>query len=315
MPEEGINMTIALISHPECLLHDTGVGHPECADRLRVISEELALSDLAPFLHHEIAPPATREQLRRVHDEAYIHKLQQLSPSQGLIQLDEDTIICSHTLPAAFHAAGAVVRGVDLVLSNLSLDAAFCNIRPPGHHAERAPAMGFCFFNNIAVGIAHALTHHHLKRVAIIDFDVHRGNGTEEMFKNNKKTLICSIYEQFLYPAHDVQLNANNIIYIPLAPRSTGREFRAELIMNGLVKLDDFKPDIIFVSAGFDGHMRDKISSLNLTEADYLWISRQIKKIADLHCPGRVVSTLEGGYALEVLGQCVVAHLRGLLSN
>lgn len=306
-------MTIALITHPECLLHDTGSGHPECPDRLRVITDELALSSLVPSLQYEIAPQATLEQLLRVHDEAYINTLIQMVPSQGLTRIDPDTVMSPHTLSAAFHAAGAVVRGVDLVLSNQQINAAFCNVRPPGHHAERAQAMGFCFFNNIAVGVAHALEHHHLKRVAIVDFDVHRGNGTEDMFQNNKKVLICSMYEQFLYPAHEIQVNAKNIIYIPLDAGSTGREFRAELSLHALEKINEFRPEIIFISAGFDGHVCDNISSLNLTEADYLWISRQIKRIADIHCPGRIVSTLEGGYALEVLGKCVISHLQGLL--
>jgi len=305
-------MTIAFITHPECLLHDTGFGHPECPDRLRVISDELSRSYLKPFLQYEIAPLATLEQLCRVHDESYINSLIQRAPTQGLINLDPDTVMSPHTLSAAFHAAGAVVRGVDLVLSNPQINAAFCNVRPPGHHAEHAQAMGFCFFNNIAVGVAHALEHHHLKRVAIVDFDVHRGNGTEDILQNNKKVLICSIYEQFLYPAHEIQI-AKNIIYIPLDAGSTGREFRAEVSQHGLDKINDFKPEMIFVSAGFDGHMRDIISDLNLTEADYLWISRQIKQIADIHCPGRIVSTLEGGYALDVLGKCVVTHLQGLL--
>jgi acetoin utilization deacetylase AcuC-like enzyme len=173
--------------------------------------------------------------------------------------------------------------------------------------------MGFCLLNNLAVGVAHAIKHHHIKRVAIVDFDAHRGNGTEEIFQNNKKVLICSIYEQFLYPIDEPITNAMNIINIPLAAGATGREFRAEIILHGLDKLNAFKPEMIFFSAGFDGHEKDTISNLNLTEVDYLWITQQIKQIANNHSQGRIVSVLEGGYALDVLGHCVVAHVKGLI--
>ena len=306
-------MTVALISHPDCLLHDTGFGHPECSQRLQVILNALARSDLVPFLQAEIAPQATREQLQRVHDKQYIDALFHCAPSEGLINLDPDTVMSPHTLAAAQYAAGAVIRGVDLVLSDSQIKAAFCNIRPPGHHAERAHAMGFCFFNNLAVGVAHALEHHHLKRVAIVEFDVHRGNGTEDIFQNNNQVLICSIYEQFLFPLDDPSNHIKNIINIPLTAGSTGSEFRAEITQHGIDKINAFKPEMIFISAGFDGHERDNISNLNLTEADYLWITQQVKQIADKYCQGRIVSVLEGGYALDIIGQCVVAHVRGLL--
>ncbi len=217
----------------------------------------------------------------------------------------------SHTLAAALHAAGAVVKAVDLVLTHKT-NTVFCNVRPPGHHAEHDAAMGFCFFNNIAVGVAHALNKYHLKRIAIVDFDVHRGNGTEDIFKHNKKVLICSSYEFFLYPHHLPQPNADNIIYIPLEPGSTGKEFRAELSLYGMNKLDEFSPELIFFSAGFDGHKNDNISNLKLTESDYYWVTQQVKEIADRHCQGRIISVLEGGYALDVLGECVLSHLKGL---
>lgn len=306
-------MTIALISHPDCLLHDSGLDHPECPDRLRVISNALASADLEPFLTHERAPLASREQLRRVHDEEYIDSLFQLTPQQGFVDLDPDTVMSPHTLSAALHAAGAVIKAVDLVLSDRKISTAFCNVRPPGHHAERARAMGFCFFNNLAVGVAHAIEYYRIKRVAIVDFDAHRGNGTEDIFQHNKKILIFSMYEQFLYPFDKPITNAKNIINIPLAAGATGREFRAEITQHVLDKLSAFKPEIIFISAGFDGHEKDNISDLNLTEFDYLWISQQIKQIANSDGQGRIVSVLEGGYALDVLGQCVVAHLKGLI--
>lgn len=306
-------MTIALITHPDCLLHDTGLENPECPERLRVIAAEINRSDIKEsVIHYETAPLATLEQLSRVHDTDYINRLLSLSPKHGLINLDPDTVLSQYTLTAARRAAGAVILGVDLVLSNQPIHTAFCNIRPPGHHAERARAMGFCFFNNVAVGVAHALEHHHMKRIAIIDFDAHRGNGTEDIFQNNKHVLICSIYEQDIYPYYPVQ-TFKNMIHIPLNSGATGREFRAEFIQYGLDRIKEFKPEMIFFSAGFDGHMQDPLSNLNLTEFDFLWITRQIKQIAKDHSQGRMISVLEGGYALNILGQAVVAHLRGLL--
>ena len=305
-------MTVAYVSHPDCLLHDAGAGHPECSQRLQVIFDALVHSDSLSILQYEKAPKVTREQLLRVHDEHYINAIFKCAPSHGFVHLDPDTVMSPHTLSAALHAAGAAIKAVDLVLSNSQIKAAFCNIRPPGHHAERARAMGFSFFNNLAVGVAHALEHHHLKRVAIVDFDVHRGNGTEDIFQNNKKVIICSIYEQFLFPEDEPSKDIKNIINIPLAAGSTGREFRAEITQFGLDKMNAFKPEMIFISAGFDGHQRDSISNLNLTEFDYLWITQQIKHIADNYSQGRIVSVLEGGYALDVLGSCVAAHVKGL---
>lgn len=304
-------MTITIISHPECLLHDPGFGHPESSKRLQVISQCLAASDLQEKLHYEEASEATIEQLLRVHDEHYIDEIFELSNTKDFVDIDPDTIMNGHTLSAALKAAGAVVQGVDLVLANKT-NIVFCNIRPPGHHAERAQAMGFCFFNNVAVGVAHALEHHKLKRVAIIDFDAHRGNGTDDIFQNNNHVLVCSIFEELLYPG-DEPPHVSNIINVPLPSGATGREFRAEITQHALEKINAFKPELIFFSAGFDGHQQDMMSNLNLTEADYLWISHQIKSIADEHSKGRIVSALEGGYALSVLGQCVVAHLKGII--
>ena len=303
-------MTIAFISHPACLLHTTGLGHPECPERLTVIADAVAKSSLAPFIRNEEAPLVSLEQLQRVHDANYIDHVFQSAPLDGLVYLDPDTAMGPSTLSAARSAAGSVVRAVDLVLSN-QVQAAFCNIRPPGHHAERARAMGFCLFNNIAVGVAHALEHHHVKRVAIIDFDAHRGNGTEDIFQNNKKVLICSIYEQLLYPFDEGQLCAENIINIPLPSGATGREFRAEITQHGIERIKKFKPDLLFFSAGFDGHKDDPLSTLNLTEFDYLWITSQMREIATSYGQARMVSVLEGGYSLSTLGPCVVSHLSG----
>lgn len=302
-------MTV-IISHPDCLLHNSDMLHPECPQRLSVISRALSSADLKEDLGYEDAPLATFEQLYRVHDKKYVDYLLQIAPKEGFVDLDCDTIMTPHTLSASLHAAGAVIKAVDLLLSNQA-KTAFCNVRPPGHHAEPNRAMGFCFFNNIAVGVAHALTFHKLTRIAIIDFDAHRGNGTETIFFNNKKVLICSIFEDQLYP-FDTPNKAKNIINIPLPSGATSREFRSEITQHGLEKLNAFKPQMIFFSAGFDGHFQDTMSHLNLTEMDYLWLTQQIKQIAQAHSQGRMVSVLEGGYALASLGQCVVAHIKGL---
>lgn len=303
-------MTV-IISHPDCLLHNAEIQHPECPERLKVITKALASSELGANLTYQKAPLATEEQLYRVHDKKYIDHLFKLSPKEGFTSIDADTIMTPSTFSAALRAAGAVVKAVDLLLLNQE-KSAFCNIRPPGHHAEHNRATGFCFFNNLAIGVAHALHFHRLKRVAIIDFDAHRGNGTEDIFFNNKQVLICSIYEENLYPA-DIPRKASNIIHVPLPSGATGREFRAEISQNGLERLDAFKPQMIFFSAGFDGHIHDAISNLNLTEFDYLWLTQQIKQIAETHSQGQMVSVLEGGYDLASLGQCIVAHIKGLM--
>ena len=307
-------MTTAIITDPSCLLHQTGIGHPDCADRIIVIANTLAkLKSIETF---EKSIKATLEQLQMVHDLKYIDEIFKLNTENDLINIDSDTLIGPHTLEAALHAAGAVIQAVDLVLSKPpQINSVFCNIRPPGHHAMRDRAMGFCFFNNLAIGVAHAIKTYNFKRIAIVDFDAHRGNGTEDIFLNSKKVLICSIYEDLLYPFDSPPENASNIINIPLAPGSTGREFRAEIIQNMLDKINAFNPEIIFCSAGFDGHEKDPISTLNLTEFDYLWLSQQLKQIADNHCKGRIISVLEGGYALDVLGSCVLAHVSGFSGN
>lgn len=303
-------MTV-IISHPDCLLHNADIQHPECPERLKVITKALASFESGANLCYEEAPLATEEQLYRVHDKKYIDYLRKLNPKEGLISIDADTIMTPHTFSAALRAAGSVVKAVDLLLSNRA-NSAFCNVRPPGHHAEHQRAMGFCFFNNLAIGVAHALHFHKLKRIAIIDFDAHRGNGTEDIFFNHKQVLVCSVYEENLYP-FDQPGQAKNIINIPLPSGATGREFRSEITQHGLERINAFKPQMIFFSAGFDGHIHDTISGLNLTEFDYLWLTQQIKRIAETHSQGKMISVLEGGYDLASLGQCVVAHVKGLM--
>lgn len=302
---------VALISHPNCLLHDMSPNHPERPQRLEAIFAAIVAAGLDTVLKQELAPQATREQLALVHDADYIDDIFAKAPEHGMVILDPDTAMNPFTLNAALHAAGAVVKAVDLVMTKQA-NAAFCNVRPPGHHAERARAMGFCIFNNVAVGVAHALKQYNLKRIAIVDFDVHHGNGTEDIFQNNQKVLLCSTYEELLYPFSDTA-GTESIIKIPLPAGSTGREFRSEFLMNGFDQIKNFAPQLIFFSAGFDGHQEDMLANLRLTEFDYAWITRQVKQIAEECCQGRIVSVLEGGYALDALGRSVVAHIKALL--
>jgi acetoin utilization deacetylase AcuC-like enzyme len=241
-----------------------GKHHPEQPARLQVIDDELCKIGLNNILKHYSAPLATREQLLRVHDEKYIESLFASSPSQGLIPLDPDTWMNSHTLQAALRAAGAAVLSVELIMAN-EIDVAFCNVRPPGHHAEKAKAMGFCFFNNVAVGAAHALEHHNLKRIAIIDFDVHHGNGTENIFQHDNRVLYCSSFESPFYPFSGTDTKSKHIINIPLPAGTTGNIFR-EKVECWFEKIIRFLPEMIFFSAGFDGYIHDEMSDFLLRE-------------------------------------------------
>jgi acetoin utilization deacetylase AcuC-like enzyme len=305
-------MSVAVISHPDCLLHDMGFSHPEQPARILAIEQALVRTGLDKILKKYDAPFVTREQLLRVHSEKYINYIFNSAPNTGLFPLDADTWMNPYTLAAAQRAAGALVHAVDLVMSK-EVSSAFCNIRPPGHHAERTRAMGFCFFNNIAVGVAHALEHHHLNRIAIIDFDVHHGNGTEDIFKNEERVLFCSSFEHPFYPFKGADTISDHIINIPLKAGTAGHVFREKVEQLWLPRVKKFNPEMIFFSAGFDAYHEDYLADLMLVEEDYFWITQQIKKIATDTCEGRMVSTLEGGYNLEGLGRCAVAHIKGLM--
>jgi acetoin utilization deacetylase AcuC-like enzyme len=304
-------MTIALISHPDCLRHEMGPDHPESPARLHAIQDQLVASGLDMVLYHRDAPRASRAELERVHAADYVQSIFDLAPASGTVALDPDTTMNPYTLSAALHAAGAAVLGVDLVMTG-EMTAAFCNVRPPGHHAERARAMGFCFFNNVAVGAAHALAEHGLQRVAIVDFDVHHGNGTEDIFRDEPRVLLCSSFQHPFYPHTGADTRSEHIVNVPLPAGTAGQDFRDAIEAHWLPALEAFAPELVMVSAGFDGHFEDDMAQLNLNEADYSWVTRLIKAIADRHADGRVVSMLEGGYALHALGRSVAAHLKAL---
>jgi acetoin utilization deacetylase AcuC-like enzyme len=304
-------MQTAYISHPLCLKHEMGAYHPESPARIHAVEDQLIASGLLNYLQHYDAPPATREQLLRVHDADYITSIESSVPPQGLVQLDADTALNPYSYQAALRAAGAVVLGVDLVMGK-KVENVFCNIRPPGHHAERARAMGFCIFNNVAVGAAHALEHHGLQRVAIADFDVHHGNGTEYIFHDDPRVMLCSTFQHPFYPYCGADSGNDHIINVPLAAGTTGEKFRSAVMQHWLPALEHFQPELLLISAGFDAHRDDDMAALKLTEADYAWVTEELKHIAVTYAHGRIVSALEGGYDLHALGRCVLAHIKVL---
>lgn len=292
-------------------MHDMGKGHPECPARLAAIQDRLIAAGLWDYLLHADAIPAQREQLERVHESAYLDDLALRSPAVGTVQLDPDTAINAYTLRAAYHAAGAGIKAVDLVMSGKAQNA-FCAIRPPGHHAERARSMGFCFFNNVAVAAQYAMDAYGLERIAIIDFDVHHGNGTEDIWAGNPHVLMVSIFQHPFYPYSGDVPKGSNMLNVPLPRASTGQQFREVVTEQWLPALHAFSPQMLFISAGFDAHLEDDMGSLGLVEADYAWVTRQLMKVAAEHASSRIVSLLEGGYDLSALGRSVAEHVRVL---
>lgn len=305
-------MRTAYITHPDCRNHDTGPGHPENAGRLFAIEDRFVASGLDSILRYVDAPLVTDEQLLRVHPRSYVEAIRKAIPASGFARLDPDTVVSPKSLSAAQRAAGAVVAAVDLVMSG-TMESAFCGVRPPGHHAESDRSMGFCLFDNIAVGAAHALTVHGLERVAIVDFDVHHGNGTEEIFRDERRILFCSTFQHPFYPFTPLYENTPNRISVPLDAGSGSKEFRAAVKEHWLPALEAFEPEFVFVSAGFDAHRDDDMSQVSLTDADFRWVSEHIMDVARKFASGRVVSVLEGGYELDSLARCVEAHARILM--
>ena len=304
-------MTTAFVSHPDCLLHEMGAAHPEQPARLKAVEDQLIASGLMDHLQHLEAPLAQREDLERVHPAHYITGLASAVPSEGLTHLDPDTAMNRHSLTAALRAAGAAVLATDSVLEERVANA-YCNVRPPGHHAGRSRAMGFCFFNNVAVAAARALGAHGLERVAVVDFDVHHGNGTEEIFRDDPRVMMVSTFQHPFYPYSGTEGRSERMVNVPLPAYSSGREFRAAVVEQWLPALEAFQPQMIFISAGFDAHREDDMAMLQLVESDYAWVTAVVKRVADRWARGRIVSVLEGGYALHALGRSVMNHVKVL---
>ncbi len=300
-------------SHPDFLTHDTGAGHPECADRLVSIAKALDTPQFADLIR--VSPPlGTEQQISLIHSLTYIETIRGAIPKQGKHFLDHDTVLSSGSEKAAFRAVGAVCDAVDRILAGQA-DNAFCAIRPPGHHAEPDLAMGFCLFNNVAIAAEYARRHHHVERIAIIDFDVHHGNGTQAAFYNQPDVLYASSHQMPHYPGtgYPTESGAGNIINVPLAAGDTGVEFRQKY--NGIIlpALRQFKPDLVFISAGFDAHRDDPLASTSLEEDDFRWITHELMDIAGCYCGGKIISALEGGYNLDALAASVAVHVKTLM--
>jgi acetoin utilization deacetylase AcuC-like enzyme len=304
-------MVTAFITHADCGKHDMGRHHPECPERLSSIEDHLISSGISGLVHRHDAPAAKISELARVHPLEYIEAIREASPGRGIVHLDPDTAMCPHTWDAALHAAGAAVLGTDLVLGKRA-ENAFCAVRPPGHHATRAAAMGFCFFNNVAVAIRHALAVRGLERVALVDFDVHHGNGSEDILAGDERVLMVSTFERDLYPFCGEDAAGPNMANVALARGSTGEALRQAFEAVWKPRLEEFAPQMMFVSAGFDAHRADEMGGLRWVEDDYAWITRRIVEVAERHCDGRIVSCLEGGYNPIHLATSVAAHVRVL---
>ncbi len=305
---------LAYISHQDCQLHEMGPHHPEQPSRLSAINDRIIATGLDMALHQYDAPLVERERLAAVHDPVYVESIYTRAPSQGLAWLDGDTAMNPHTLVAALRAAGAAVLGVDLVMQGKAQNV-FCAVRPPGHHAERGRAMGFCFFDNVAVAAYHAVNEYGLQRVAIVDFDVHHGNGTEDIVAGDERFLFCSSFQHPFYPHTGTDCQAANVVNGPLAAGTGSEGFRELVERDWLPRLASFQPELILVSAGFDGHQADDMGGLNLVDSDYAWVTRQMCDQAEKSAAGRLVSSLEGGNELHSLARSVEAHLKAFLGD
>lgn len=304
----------AFISHPDTLLHVMDGSHPESPARITAIKNAVLASDLKRKLQFYDAPKATKLQLERVHSTDYVAHIYNIAPKAGMVRLDGDTAMGPMSLSAALHASGAVILATDLVMSG-KVDNAFCCVRPPGHHAGHANSAGFCIFNHVAVGVAYAMAQHKIKRVAIIDFDVHHGDGTEDIFKDNPHVMLCSTFQHPFYPHRGADTRSKNMINVPMNARANGGDFKKVFEIEFKPALEAFKPEIIFVSAGFDAHVNDPLADLALIEEDYVWMTEFTKKIAEKYAENRIISSLEGGYHLPSLAQSAWAHIDTLSKN
>jgi len=307
-------VTVALFTHAAALAHDTGGGHPECAERIRAVLRALEAPEFGALLREE-APLATEAQLKAAHMPGYVEAILAL-PQDHVTQIDGDTIFSPGTREAALRAAGGACAAVDAVFEGRA-EAAFVAMRPPGHHAEHDRAMGFCFFNNAAVAAHHARAKWGIKRVAVVDFDVHHGNGTQDIFEQDKGFFYASSHQSPCYPGTGAASarGVGNVVNVPLPPGSAGAEFRAVWAKRILPALSIFKPELLIISAGFDAHAADPLAQLRLHEADFTWVTQKLLGLADKRCPKRVVSLLEGGYDLAALAACTAAHVRALMRS
>ncbi len=305
-------MATAFITHPDTLLHVMDGNHPESPARITIIQNHLIKTGVYPQLLVYQSPEATDAQLQRVHTAAYVQKIRTLSPKAGLVRLDPDTAMGPMSLSAALHASGAAILATDLVMQG-KVNNAFCCVRPPGHHAGRANSAGFCIFNHIAVGVAHAIAQYQIKRVAIIDFDVHHGDGTEDIFKDNPRVMLCSTFQHPFYPHRGVDTRTATMINVPLAVNSGRQAFQQAFEHEFLPALNQFKPEMIYISAGFDAHQDDPLAGMGLLNTDYAWMTDFIKNVAKQHAQGRIVSLLEGGYHLPALADAVKSHVQSLI--
>ncbi len=314
-----MSLPTGYFTHKACWQHEMGRGHPECPQRLDAIEDRLIASGLSTVLQRREPNPASLTDIELAHDRMYVAGLRGLSdnlrdemaaggPTHA--QVDPDTSINEHSWDAILRAAGAALDATDAVMAG-ELGNAFCAVRPPGHHATRNQAMGFCFVNNVAVAAKYALQRHGLKRVAIIDFDVHHGNGTEDIVAGDPRILMCSFYQHPFYPACD-HLAADNLVNLPVPAHTRGMDIRELIDMMWLPRLEAHKPQMVFISAGFDSHREDDMGQLGLVEQDYIWITERLMDVASRHAKGRIVSCLEGGYDFSSLGRSVEAHVRTL---
>lgn len=303
--------TTAFITHRDCWLHSMGGFHPESPDRLAAINDRLIAAGLDLYLTFHDAPLATEEQVCRAHDAAYYRQIVDSVPEHGIRHLDPDTAMCPATLQSALRSAGAGVLATDLVIGGQA-ENAFCAVRPPGHHAERGKAMGFCFFNNVAVAALHALEAHGLERVAVIDFDVHHGNGTEDIFRNDPRVMMASIFQHPFYPYSGADNKAEHMVNVPVPAGTRGDAFRQVVTDIWLPALRRHNPQMLFISAGFDAHYEDDMGSCGLVEADYAWVTEQLKALMAECGHQRIVSVLEGGYDLSAMSRSAVTHIKAL---
>jgi acetoin utilization deacetylase AcuC-like enzyme len=307
-------MPTLLLTHPDCLLHDTGFGHPERPDRLRAVEDALSAPQFNT-LEREQAPLADLHEIKRLHPRTYVEAIRSATPSHDLIWLDPDTVMSPKSFDAALRAAGAAIYAVDQVMSGAAGNA-FCAVRPPGHHAEPGRAMGFCLFNNIAIAALHARDVHGAERVAVVDFDVHHGNGTQAAFWPHKDLFYGSTHQMPLFPGTGAlsETGVGNIWNAPLDPGDGSEDFKDAFLSRVLPALHNFSPDVVLISAGFDAHRDDPLAQIRLLEPDFAWVTEQLLEMAEKHAGGRVVSTLEGGYDLDALGRSAAAHVQALMA-